>query len=138
MGKQKRKLFRSLVNSVGALWALENRTGDCSEHAFLFVALCRAINIPANFINGIYTGNINATSWGVQNYTDIGHDWAEVYLPSQGWVWVDPTSGNYSCSDGQHIALQLGQYCKSLNGDYRYNFTGNAQVTEHFEIFDER
>jgi len=121
----------------GALWAFKNRTGDCSEHAFLFVALCRAANIPTRFIDGINTGSINATCWGNQNWTKIGHDWAEVYLPSQGWVWVDPTSGSYGCSDGQHIALQVGQYCESLDGGYRYSFTGNAFITEHFEIFDE-
>ena len=31
----------------GALWALENAVGDCSEHSYLFVALCRAAGIPA-------------------------------------------------------------------------------------------
>jgi hypothetical protein len=119
----------------GALWALENRTGDCSEHAFLFVALCRATNIPARFIEGIVTWNINSTSWGNQTWANIGHDWAEVYLPSEGWVWIDPTSGNYGSNDGEHIALQVGQYCASLDGNYRYSYTGNVNVTEHFEIY---
>ena len=31
----------------GALWALTNGTGDCSEYSYLFVALCRAAGIPA-------------------------------------------------------------------------------------------
>jgi transglutaminase-like putative cysteine protease len=31
----------------GALWALKNGTGDCSEYSYLFVALCRAAGIPA-------------------------------------------------------------------------------------------
>jgi hypothetical protein len=121
----------------GAIWALENRTGDCSEYAFLFAALCRADNIPARVIDGIVTWNINSTSWGNKNWTDIGHDWAEVYLPSQGWVWVDPESGQYGCSDGEHIAIQTGHYCASLNGGYRYSFTGNVNIAEHFEIFPE-
>ena len=119
----------------GAIWALENRTGDCSEYAFLFIALCRASHIPARFVDGLTTWNINTTSWGNQNWTSIGHDWAEVYLQSQGWVWVDPTSNDYGCSDGQHIALQVGQYCESLNGNYRYSYNGNGKITEHFEIY---
>jgi len=119
----------------GAIWALENRIGDCSEYAFLFVAMCRADNIPARVLNGIVTSSINATSWGNKNWEDVGHDWAEVYLPSQGWVWVDPTSGFYGCSDGEHIAFQAGHYCATLNGCYRYSFNGNVTITEDFEIF---
>lgn len=117
---------------LGALFALENRTGDCSEYAFLFVALCRAIHIPANFIDGIVLWNVS--SEGVQNWGNIGHDWAEVYFPSEGWVWVDPIEGTIGCSDGSHIALQTGQNCASLIG-YRCSLVGNAHLTENFEIY---
>ena len=75
------------------------------------------------------------TSWGNQNWTNIGHDWAEVYLPSQGWVWVDPVSNNYGCTDGQHIAFQIGQYCESLSGNYLYSYIGNGKITEQFKIY---
>ena len=36
----------------GALWALKNGTGDCSEYSYLFVALCRAAGIPARLYVG--------------------------------------------------------------------------------------
>ena len=36
----------------GALYALENKKGDCTEYANLFVALCRANGIAARPIGG--------------------------------------------------------------------------------------
>lgn len=118
------------ASTRGALWALTNKNGDCTEYSDLFVALCRAHGIPARFIDGVDLSSVN--TWGVQSWEKIGHDWAEVYLQNIGWVWVDPTSDQFSCSDGQHMAIQLGQYSSSLAGWYRYSFTGNAIVTEQF------
>jgi len=34
----------------GALYALENKKGDCTEFMYLFTALCRANRIPARCI----------------------------------------------------------------------------------------
>jgi transglutaminase-like putative cysteine protease len=117
----------------GALWALTTGNGDCTEYSDLFIALCRARGIPARFIDGISLQSIN--SWGNQSWEKIGHDWAEVYFQDVGWVWVDPTSGQFGCSDGLHLAIQLGQNCSSLPGGYRYSFTGSANVTENFELY---
>ncbi len=40
-------------NDNGALWALKQRKGDCTEFMYLFVALCRANNIPARGVGGV-------------------------------------------------------------------------------------
>lgn len=117
----------------GALWALENGIGDCSEYSHLFIALCRSVNIPARFIDGIVLWSVH--DWGLQDWTEVGHDWAEVYLPNAGWIWVDPTADHFGYCDGKHIALQHGQYCKALRGYYRYSINAKVDVTEHFEIF---
>jgi len=39
-------------NPHGALYALENKKGDCTEFMYLFTALCRANRIPARCIAG--------------------------------------------------------------------------------------
>jgi len=68
----------------GALWALENRVGDCSEYSYLFVALCRAAGIPARVQAGFafhYAGQI----------LEDGHMWAEYYLENYRWIPVDAT-----------------------------------------------
>lgn len=71
-------------DAVGAVRTIEQRRGDCTEYSYLFVALCRAKNIPAKVISG-YT-----TKFGVTPK----HNWVEVYLSEYGWVPFDPTFGD--------------------------------------------
>ena len=69
----------------GAVKALQQKKGDCSEYSDLFVAICRAKNIPARV----------ATGYTVQ-YDNISsrHNWVEVYLQDYGWVPFDPSRGD--------------------------------------------
>ena len=54
---------------LGALNALRHKKGDCSEYSDLFVALCRAKDIPARVVNG----------FSVQLDTKTAkHNWVEV------------------------------------------------------------
>ncbi len=69
----------------GAVKALELGKGDCTEYSDLFVALCRAKNIPARVVSG-YTVGFGLSS--------TGHNWAEVYLNDYGWVPFDPSAGD--------------------------------------------
>jgi transglutaminase-like putative cysteine protease len=114
----------------GALAALNSGNGKCTDFSDLFVALCRASGIPARVIRG-QTLN-HATSWGilVQSNTEntAGHQWAEVYLPSLGWVTLDPTFNEYPVWDGQHVGVQTGAHLSSLSGydDYYYCYYGQA------------
>ena len=40
------------ISDTTAVEILKERRGDCSEHAVLFVALCRAAGIPARRCSG--------------------------------------------------------------------------------------
>lgn len=73
----------------GAISAFTTRSGVCFDYACLYVAMCRANNIPVRLIVGEgYNGN----TW-------VSHSWNEVYINSEGrWVPVDCTfysAGNY-------------------------------------------
>ena len=69
----------------GAVSALKIKKGDCSEYSDLFVALCRAKDIPARVVTGV----------SVQSDTKTAkHNWAEVYLKNYGWVPFDPSKGD--------------------------------------------
>ena len=70
---------------LGAAKALKEKKGDCCEYSDLFVALCRAKNIPARFITG-YTERFDKIS--------PKHHWVEVYLKRYGWVPFDPSWGD--------------------------------------------
>jgi transglutaminase-like putative cysteine protease len=78
-----------------ALQVLRTRTGDCNEHTQLFVALARAIGLPARIAAGL------AYVDGKFYY----HAWPEVLLGD--WVAVDPTFGQFP-ADAAHIRFVNG------------------------------
>ncbi len=67
----------------GALWALENGRGDCTEYAALGVALARALGIPAR-VTGVE--NMVGAS-GSSTYDN--HNAAEIWVDDYGWLPVD-------------------------------------------------
>jgi transglutaminase-like putative cysteine protease len=73
--------------ATSALQALHSGKGDCTEYAYLFVALCRNLSIPARVISGFFFGR-NRT------FTKPNHHAAEIFLPGPGWVPVFPNLGN--------------------------------------------
>jgi transglutaminase-like putative cysteine protease len=126
----------------GALAALSSGTGKCTEFSDLFVALCRASGIPAGVVNGQWITQV--TSWGLLSQTNSentsSHQWAEVYLPSQGWVTMDPTANQYPVTDGEHITAQVGGYVSALSGynQYCYNYygaTSSIVISENLYLY---
>jgi hypothetical protein len=81
----------------GALWALENGAGDCSEYSYLFVALCRAAGIPARIQAGFSFHRPSET-------LEDGHMWAEYYLENYGWIPVDVTWRLFDVIDDKHFS----------------------------------
>jgi hypothetical protein len=65
---------------------LASGKGSCSEFTYVFVALCRAIGIPARYVGGI-TGRP-----GKPLYVDlVYHRFAQAFVEGVGWVDFDPT-----------------------------------------------
>jgi len=99
----------------GALWALQNHRGDCTEFTDLFVALCRAKNIPARVWEGYLTDN--AKPGDTQK-----HIRAEVYTRKYGWIPLDPL----------HIALGHATF-ENLKPAYIYlSATRNDPVLQNY------
>ncbi len=85
-----------------ASWVLYNQRGTCDEYTSLFVAMCRALGIPARYISGIAYSNIpEIEGFGA-------HAWAEVYFPDYGWIPFDATYGQFGFVDASHIILKEG------------------------------
>jgi transglutaminase-like putative cysteine protease len=78
-----------------ALQVLATRRGDCNEHTQLFLALARALGLPARAAAGLVYLN------GRFYY----HAWPEVYL--NGWVAADPTFGEFPAS-ATHLRFITG------------------------------
>ena len=106
--------------------------GECDQYSAFFVALCRAVGIPARSVlgfvswapwmtvkdlkihyehlkkltpDGLAAARIYGALWG--------HVWAEFYAPNYGWIPVDPTDGVFGqlhnacviASKGRDIAI---------------------------------
>ncbi|MDH3289607.1 MAG: transglutaminase-like domain-containing protein [Gemmatimonadota bacterium] len=92
---------RVTVSVPSALEVLKTRRGDCNEHTVLYVALARAVGIPARTAAGLV-------------YVDgrfYYHAWPEVYL--NGWVAVDPTFGQFP-ADASHLRFTVGGLARQV------------------------
>jgi hypothetical protein len=110
--------------SVGYASALEvaaSKQGDCSEHAVLTAALCRAAGIPARVATGV------AYSEGFLGQENIfgPHAWTEAYVGGK-WVGLDATRSPQGFGP-DHILLASG------NGD-PVDFFGMISALGQFEI----
>jgi len=87
--------------SQKASWVLQNKQGVCDELTSLFIALLRAVGIPARFASGVaYTeSELFPEKWGP-------HGWAEVYFPDYGWIPFDVTYGQFGWIDPTHIKFK--------------------------------
>ena len=70
----------------------DTRVGYCEHFSSAFVILMRAAGIPSRVVTG-YTGGVpnRVGGYWVVRQMDA-HAWAEVWLPGEGWVRVDPTA----------------------------------------------
>ncbi len=80
------------IGFASALQTLKSRTGDCTEHTVLYVALARAVGLPARVCAGLV----------FQQDAFYYHFWPEVYIGE--WLATDPTLGQWQ-ADASHIQL---------------------------------
>lgn len=92
---------RITVSVPSALQVLETRYGDCNEHTVLYVALARALGLPARTASGVVylRGNF------------YYHAWPEVWLGQ--WVAVDPTFGQFP-ADAAHLRFVIGGLARQV------------------------
>ena len=102
---------------------LAGKEGACRDMTVLFIAVCRAVGIPARFVSGYQEGDPD------EKQSDL-HAWAEVYLPGGGWRGYDPTLG-LAVAD-RHVALAAGaspSLASPVTGTIRG--TGAESAQEH-------
>lgn len=79
---------------LDAVTTLEKRSGECGGHSFIFVALCRALGIPARPVAGLHTAyQGHFVSGSAQRGTIYLHVWSEFYVPVFGWLQCDTSAG---------------------------------------------
>lgn len=118
-----------VADDLGAAQALRERRGDCTEYAYLVVALCRALGLPARAVGGFVVSHDDAP-----RSTEY-HNWAEVHLEG-AWRLVDAQKEalfeRLASADqaGAHVAFRLigDRPLGALGQAHRFVTQGPTQV----------
>ena len=76
------------VGYASAAEVAQSMQGDCTEHAVLTAALCRAVGIPAK----VAVGLVYVEELGDRKNVFGGHAWTEAYVGDK-WIGLDATRG---------------------------------------------
>ena len=84
--------------------ALKGRRGVCQDFAHIMIAIARSWGIPARYVSGYLYHRGSRLDRSADNAT---HAWLEAYLPSLGWIGLDPT--NDILAGERHIRAAVGR-----------------------------
>ena len=100
--------------------ALKAKSGVCQDFSHIMIAIVRHWGIPARYVSGyLYHGRGRDRSGD-----DATHAWVEAYLPSLGWVGLDPTNDLIAAE--RHIRAAVGRDYADVPPT-RGTFKGGAQ-----------
>ncbi len=84
--------------------ALAEKRGVCQDFAHIMIAATRSWGVPARYVSGyLHHRRKNQDRSG----DDATHAWIEAYLPSFGWIGIDPT--NDIMAGERHIRVAVGR-----------------------------
>ncbi len=84
--------------------ALASRKGVCQDFTHIMIALIRSLSVPCRYVSGYLFHRVEDHDRSAQ---DASHAWLEAYLPSLGWVGLDPT--NNLVAGERHIRVGVGR-----------------------------
>ncbi len=79
--------------------ALAAGQGVCQDHAHIFIAVARLLDIPARYVSGYLLMN-------EQVEQQAGHGWAEAHVEELGWVGFDVANG--VAPDERYVRVATG------------------------------
>ena len=84
--------------------ALVEGRGVCQDFAHIMITVCRLWGVPARYVSGyLYTDQETHD----RSTSGATHAWVETYLPTLGWIGVDPT--NDLMTGERHLAVAIGR-----------------------------
>jgi transglutaminase-like putative cysteine protease len=112
-----------VADDRGALQALIERKGDCTEYAYLAVALARACAIPARMVGGYVTERNSAPR--PEEY----HNWAEVHIDG-AWRLLDAQKQNWKVRAAHYVAFRFyrAEPVNPLGSAHRFRMDGDLEV----------
>lgn len=119
----------TVETTIDEIWKL--KSGVCQDFAHMLLTMLRLMQIPARYVSGYICPN----KPGMRG-EGATHAWVEAYIPSYGWLGVDPT--NNCVVNDTHVRLAVGRNfsdCSPVKGTYRgtSNHTLDVTVTVSYE-----
>jgi transglutaminase-like putative cysteine protease len=90
---------------TSAAKAFQTGAGVCQDHAHVFVACCRQLEIPARYVSG-YLAPRRVTDQAGARQEMASHAWAEAWIQGVGWQGFDVA--NNVRAHGRHVRLAVG------------------------------
>jgi len=98
---------------------IAQRRGVCQDYAHLMIGLCRSMKIPARYVSGYLATEIASAT----------HAWVEVFIPTAGWLGLDPT---HNCQIGEtYVKIGVGRDYADVPpvaGNYRGTLNRQMEV----------
>ena len=117
------KGITTVESTPDEIWQL--RSGVCQDFAHILLFMLRLVHIPARYVSGYICPK--KSSMRGEGAT---HAWVEAYIPSMGWIGLDPT--NNCIVNDSHVRLATGKNftdCSPVRGTYRGTSQHTLQVT---------
>lgn len=87
----------------------ESKTGVCYQFASAMVELCRAVGIPARYVEGFaMREETNYSNYDYVIQTNHAHAFADVFIAGYGWMMFDATAPDLSAGGGISRASVIG------------------------------
>jgi transglutaminase-like putative cysteine protease len=112
-----------VADDLGALHALKHRSGDCTEYAYLVVALARASGISARMVGG-YVADRNMAP-----RSEEYHNWAELFIDG-AWRLVDAQKEAWLAPAAQYVAFRyyVDRDLNPVGLAHRFRVQGRMQI----------
>lgn len=108
-----KKGITSVETKTEEVWQL--KAGVCQDFAHILLVFLRMFAIPARYVSGyICPKDKEMRGEGAT------HAWVEAYIPSYGWLGLDPT--NNCLVNDRHVRLAVGRNftdCTPVKGTYK-------------------
>lgn len=112
---------------------LDHGKGVCQDFTHLFIAMARALKIPARYVSGLIHP-IDESNHSLRGTTQT-HAWCELFFPNQGWIGLDPT--NRQQVDDNYVTIAFGRDYRDVAPN-RGVFRGGANETMNVTVHSHR
>ena len=121
-----KKGVTNVFTTIDQVWKI--KSGVCQDFTNVYIQLCRLANIPTRYVSGYVYARDGILGAGAT------HAWAEVFIPSFGWIGLDST--NNCIVNDYHIRLAVGRNygdCTPVKGVFKGNEIQQMNVSVYLD-----